>query len=131
LVEAISGDARIHAVARFVEPSEVQIFFRAADYVVFPYKEVLTSGSVLLAMSFAKAVIVPMLGCIPETVDDQFAILYEPTGLENLLQALVAAVGCDAATMGAASRRRAEQLTWEEAARMSALAYGWREEAPV
>jgi beta-1,4-mannosyltransferase len=124
LAEAISGDARIRTDARFVEMSEVQIFFRAADFVVFPYREVLTSGSVLLAMSFAKAIVVPRLGCIPETVDDEFAILYEPNGPENLLEALVTAAGCDAAAMGVASRRRAEQLTWEEAARISALAYG-------
>jgi beta-1,4-mannosyltransferase len=124
LANAVRGDTRVHTVVRFVDPSEVQIFFRAADYVVFPYRDVLTSGSMLLAMSFAKAVIAPRLGCIPETVDEQCAILYEPRGGESLLQALVAAAGCDAAAMGAASRRRAEQLTWEEAARTSALAYG-------
>jgi beta-1,4-mannosyltransferase len=124
LADAIRGDTRVRTVARFVEPSEVQVFFRAADYVVFPYKDVLTSGSMLLAMSFAKAVIAPRLGCIPETVDEQCAILYEPSGGESLFQALVAAASRDAATMGTASRRRAEQLTWEEAARMSALAYG-------
>jgi glycosyltransferase involved in cell wall biosynthesis len=128
LADAVRGDTRVRTVARFVDPSEVQVFFRAADYVVFPYRDVLTSGSMLLAMSFAKAVIAPRLGCIPETVDEQCAILYEPRGGESLLEALVAAAGCDAATMGAASRRRAEQLTWEEAARTSALAYG-RDEA--
>jgi glycosyltransferase involved in cell wall biosynthesis len=125
LVQAVSSDARIRTVARFVEPSEVQIFFRASDYVVFPYRDVLTSGSVLLAMSFAKAVIAPRLGCIPETVDEHFAILYEASRRESLLEALVTASGRDAATMGAAARRRAEQLTWEDAARISALAYGW------
>jgi beta-1,4-mannosyltransferase len=124
LADAVRGDPRVRTVVRFVDPAEVQIFFRAADYVVFPYKEVLTSGSMLLAMSFAKAVIAPRLGCIPETVDEQCAILYEPGGEESLGEALVAAAGCDAAAMGAASRRRAEQLTWEEAARTSALAYG-------
>jgi beta-1,4-mannosyltransferase len=124
LADTVRGDSRVHTVARFVDPTEVQTFFRAADYVVFPYKDVLTSGSMLLAMSFAKAVIAPRLGCIPETVDEQCAILYEPRGGESLLEALVAAAGCDAAAMGAASRRRAEQLTWEEAARTSALAYG-------
>jgi beta-1,4-mannosyltransferase len=128
LADAVRGDTRVRTVVRFVDPSEVQVFFRAADYVVFPYKDVLTSGSMLLAMSFAKAVIAPRLGCIPETVDERCAILYEPRGIEGLLEALVAAAGSDAATMGAASRRRAAELTWEEAARTSALAYG-RDEA--
>jgi beta-1,4-mannosyltransferase len=123
LVDAVRGDARVRTFARFVDPAEVQIFFRAADYVVFPYRDVLTSGSMMLAMSFAKAVIAPRLGCIPETVDEGCAILYEPRGGEGLLEALVAAAGRDAATMGASCRRRAEQLTWEEAARTSALAY--------
>jgi beta-1,4-mannosyltransferase len=123
LADVVSGEPRIRTVVRFVDRAEVQIFFRAADYVVFPYREVLTSGSMLLAMSFAKAVIAPRLGCIPETVDERCAILYEPRGKESLVEALVAAAGCDAATMGAASHRRAEQLTWEEAARTSGLAY--------
>jgi beta-1,4-mannosyltransferase len=124
LADAVRGDTRVRTVVRFVDPSEVQVFFRAADYVVFPYKDVLTSGSMLLAMSFAKAVVAPRLGCIPETVDERCAILYEPRGSESLLEALITAAGRDAAKMGAASRYRAEQLTWEEAARTSAFAYG-------
>jgi beta-1,4-mannosyltransferase len=123
LVGAAGGDARVRTVTRFVEPSEVQVFLRAADYVVFPYKDVLTSGSMLLAMSFAKPVVAPRLGCIPETVDERCAIVYEPGG-EGLLEALVTAAKSDAATMGAAARHRAEQLTWQEAAHASALAYG-------
>jgi glycosyltransferase involved in cell wall biosynthesis len=123
LASAAAGDGRIEIRAAFVDPSEVQWFFRAADFVVFPYREVLTSGSLLLAMSFAKAVIVPRLGCISETVDGDGAIVYDPHEPGALSRALESAMTVDPDAMGAASRRRAEELTWDETARRSAEAY--------
>ena len=43
---------RITVINRFLDDSELQIFFRAADFTVFPYRNILTSGSLLLALSF-------------------------------------------------------------------------------
>jgi beta-1,4-mannosyltransferase len=123
LAAIVGGDDRVRLIPRFVDDSEVQRFFRASDYVVFPYRDVLSSGSVLLAMSFAKAIIAPRLGCIPETVDEQGAILYEPSDSEALPRALIDATRRDAETMGMRSRSRAERMTWVEAARRIALVY--------
>jgi len=48
---------------RYVSDCEIQTFMNAADAVVLPYNEFLTSGVALLAMSFGKALIVPKKGC--------------------------------------------------------------------
>jgi glycosyltransferase involved in cell wall biosynthesis len=123
LAAAEESDTRIRVTAEFVDANDVQRFFRASDYVVLPFRDVLTSGSLLLAMSFGRAVIAPSLGCIPEVVDARGAILYNRNDPDALRQALREAMERDPEKMGAASRRRAEQLTWDEAARTSATVY--------
>ncbi|TQE96893.1 MAG: glycosyltransferase, partial [Spiribacter salinus] len=44
--------ARITVTGRFVQDAEFQLFFRAADMAAYPYQRILTSGSLLLALSF-------------------------------------------------------------------------------
>jgi glycosyltransferase involved in cell wall biosynthesis len=47
---------------RWVPPEEVQTFFVASDLVVLPYRRILNSGAVMLALTFACPVLVPDLG---------------------------------------------------------------------
>ena len=54
--------ARIHIPGRFIEDTELQLFFRAADMAVYPYHNILTSGSLLLALSFGTPVVIPQVG---------------------------------------------------------------------
>jgi beta-1,4-mannosyltransferase len=59
-------DPRILTILRYIKDDELQIFFKAADQVVIPFKNILNSGSVLLALSFDKPVLVPDMGAMPE-----------------------------------------------------------------
>ena len=43
----------------FVPDGEVQHYLLAADAVVLPFKEILTSGSAMLALSFGRPVVAP------------------------------------------------------------------------
>lgn len=43
----------------FVDDAELQVWFRAADLLVFPYERVLNSGSVLLAATFGRPCVLP------------------------------------------------------------------------
>lgn len=58
----------IRLIPNFVPDNEFQYFFNAADVSVFPFRKVLNSGSVMLAMSFGSPIIAPRLGSIPEVV---------------------------------------------------------------
>ena len=49
-----------------VEDNDLQTYFRAADLAVFPYRDILNSGSALMALSFDVAVVVPEIGSMPE-----------------------------------------------------------------
>lgn len=59
-------DARVVTVPRFIPANEVQTYLRAANLVVLPFREVLNSGSALLALSFDRRVLAPALGAMAE-----------------------------------------------------------------
>ena len=73
-----AADPRVRLDLGFVPDDELQVYLRAADVVATPFLEILTSGSVLLAMSFGRAVIAPRRGCVAETLDDAGGLLYDP-----------------------------------------------------
>lgn len=64
--ELAGDDARIHMHLRHVPNEEVQTFFGAADLVALPYREILNSGTALLALSFNRPVLVPNKGAMAE-----------------------------------------------------------------
>jgi glycosyltransferase involved in cell wall biosynthesis len=73
--QAVSRDERyltpspgVLLIPRFVDDAVVQYVLRAADYVVLPYRRILTSGAVALALGFARPVIVPDLPPLLEVV---------------------------------------------------------------
>lgn len=49
----------------------------AADPVLFSSRDVLTSGSAILAMTFDKPVVGPNIGCLPELLGGQTELLSE------------------------------------------------------
>lgn len=64
--EVAAGDPRVRLHLRHIGAEEVQTFFGAADLVVLPYREILNSGTALLALSFNKPVLVPRKGAMSE-----------------------------------------------------------------
>lgn len=59
-------DRRIHLYLNHVDRNEVQLYFRSADLIILPYREVLHSGTALLALSFDRPILVPLLGALGE-----------------------------------------------------------------
>jgi glycosyltransferase involved in cell wall biosynthesis len=95
--------------ARKIPAEEMQVFLRAADVAVMPYRRALNSGALLLALTFGLPVVVPAAGGLAEVVDEAFAVTFDPATPESLGGALIAAerlVSADAraAAMAAAGR---------------------------
>lgn len=71
------------------------LYVGASDVVVLPFRSVLNSGSVFLALSFNRAVLAPNLGALPEIqshVGARWVTLYDgQLTTEHLLQAMGAA----------------------------------------
>lgn len=97
-----------------VPESEFQIYLNAADVAVFPFhSDMLTSGSVILAMSFGTGVIAPNVGCLPETLPPDGAILYDPTDATGLKEALEAALDANLECMGVRNYEKVAKINWE------------------
>jgi glycosyltransferase involved in cell wall biosynthesis len=74
LKEVADGNPNVQFFLDFVDHDDVQKFMRAADLVALPYKEILNSGSAILALSFDRPILVPAAGALAE--------LYEMVGPE-------------------------------------------------
>jgi len=117
-----AGDGRIRLDLGFVPNDRVQHYLRAADLVVFPYREILNSGSALLALSFERPVLVPALGAMAElqgAVGAEWVRTYhgEPTP-----KSLAEAMAWARATPRDA-KALLRDLDWEEIARQTVAAY--------
>ncbi len=124
----------VHFLPGYVADDQIARLMCAADVVVLPFRRVLTSGSVILAMSFARACIAPRVGCIGEVLDDQGAFLYHPASPGGLAAALRRAAACSGeqlATMGRYNAERVRQWRWETAAEVTAAAYRDSRAAPA
>ena len=60
----------IKVVEEHIPDDELQWYFSASDVVVLPFRSILTSSSVLGALSFARPVIAPDAGMIEEIIQD-------------------------------------------------------------
>lgn len=116
-------DHRIRLDAVSIPHEELQVYVRAANVIVLPFREILTSSSVALAMSCGRPVIIPHVGCPPEAVGADAGIVYNPDDPHALSQALQQALSCDLDLMGKRAVQRANLYTWTDMARTTARAY--------
>jgi len=66
---AAVGDPRVRLDLRHLKRAELATAHRAADLVALPYREILNSGSALLALSLDRPVLVPRRGALAELAD--------------------------------------------------------------
>ena len=99
--------------------TEFQLFYRAADIAAFPYKSILTSGSMLLALSFGVPVVIPRVGMTGEVLEGNDAgLLYDgaegEVALEAALRQMLDAGAERLSDMGKNARALAETLDWRD-----------------
>jgi glycosyltransferase involved in cell wall biosynthesis len=84
-LESASTNPAIITHADFIGEQDVQVFFRAADISVLPYRRTLNSGSLALALSFGLPVVMPQdSGSLP-LLDPSFSVIFDganPAGLQ-------------------------------------------------
>lgn len=62
-IEALKS-VKTRLFLRFIPDSELNVYMSAADVVILPYKAILNSGALLLALSYNRPVIAPHMGAI-------------------------------------------------------------------
>lgn len=122
-----AGDARVRLHPRFIADDEVQVYLRACDAVVVPYREILTSGTAMLGLTFGRPVISVGLGNLRDLITPECGVLFDADAADGLAAAMRDASGRRFAEDAILARAR--HFTFEDAARtvVDAMAKG----APV
>ena len=102
--------------SRHFANDELQYLFNAGDVGVFPFLEVLTSGSVITAFSFGLPVIAPGVGCLTELVPAEAGIVYDAEDEEGLRRSMLEIQEREMGPMREAAWKRAHSLDWGEIA---------------
>ncbi|HEV2769975.1 MAG TPA: glycosyltransferase family 4 protein [Solirubrobacteraceae bacterium] len=111
---------------RFVPDAQLAAFFRRADLVVLPYREIDQSGVLFTALAFARPMVLSAVGGFPEVARTGAAALVapgDPAALHARLRALLAD-RAERERLGAAARAAATgPYGWDTIARRTLALY--------
>jgi GT2 family glycosyltransferase/glycosyltransferase involved in cell wall biosynthesis len=113
--------SNLTVLEEYIPDDQLQWLYNAADIVVLPYRKILTSSSVLTALSFKRPVIAPTVGMIEEIVQDGYnGFLYEIGDISSLMKAMLKVTEIDLTerkTLFHQSFESIKKLTWESHAK--------------
>lgn len=113
LNDMIKGKENVRAALEFVPDERIQVYMNAADAIVFPFQDIFTSGSLLLAMSFGKAIILPALDSLNELIDNSGFLSYPPDDQDGLRSTMEEALSKDLFGMGEHNLEKARTFDWQ------------------
>jgi glycosyltransferase involved in cell wall biosynthesis len=123
LEQLVAGRKDILCHPERIPDEKIQLYMNAADAVVFPFRDIFTSGSLLLAMSFGKPIVVPDLESLKDLTEYGGAITYDHGRSESLESALRRAASTDLTHLGARNLAAAQKLSWDTIAEKTAELY--------
>jgi beta-1,4-mannosyltransferase len=107
----------------FIPADQMHLYFSAADIVVLPFSQILTSGSLILAMSYHKPIIAPRQKEIVETLQSADSLLYDPGDRDGLAKALIASTQIDLSQLSTKVKQECDRLNWQTIAQQTAALY--------
>ncbi|HEX2071521.1 MAG TPA: glycosyltransferase family 4 protein [Thermoleophilaceae bacterium] len=117
----------VRFVDRFVAEAELPAYFRRADVVALPYREIDQSGVLYTALAFGKAIVASAIGGFAEVAEDHAALVAVPPGDPAALRAALADFVSDPGARATQEARAAEAAagpySWNEAARLTLALY--------
>jgi glycosyltransferase involved in cell wall biosynthesis len=123
LREAAADAPRVRVELKFLSNNEIQHYVSASDLIVLPYREILNSGTAVLALSLNRPVLVPRLGGLAELqalVGKDWVCTYDgpltAVHLERAVQWAVSSARSDTAPL--------QTLDWNHIAAATIDAYG-------
>mgnify|MGYP006273939783 CR=1 FL=1 len=109
--DQIGSDERIKIVDQYIQPDEIHIYMNACDALVLGYKDITTSGTVILGMSFGKPVVAPKKGCIPQQLSQTSSMVYN--SINELSEKLEFAQESDLQKIGERNYKTAKNQSWD------------------
>jgi beta-1,4-mannosyltransferase len=84
-------DSRVKLFPGFVPDDRIHVYLQACDAVVVPYREVLTSGTAMLALSFGRPVLSVDRGFLRDVINSEVGMLFATADRSALVGTLRAA----------------------------------------
>lgn len=112
--DAVGDDSRIKLSLGFVPDNDVSPLFAISDVVVLPFRRILTSGSAVLSMSMAKAMILPDDAEILGGVCEEGAQFFRKDDIESAIESIL---DRNMEDMGAHNLQAVVSNTWPEIGR--------------
>lgn len=72
ILDLIKDDENIWLLEGYVPDNEISAFLKCADLMVYPYKDILTSGALILGMSYGKMCLASDAGSMSELLEGKF-----------------------------------------------------------
>ena len=114
---AARAHGTVRFVPRFVSDPEIPAFFRRADVVVLPYREIEQSGVLYTALAFGKPIVASSVGGFPEVAERHGAARLVPPGdaraLARTLGELVSQPALRESLAHAAAAAAAGPYSWD------------------
>lgn len=88
IVSTSNKKDNIILINKFIDEGELSFFYGFADYVIFNFDDILTSGSTILALNYNKKVIAPAMGCLKDIRDENLIFFEKDSGSNNLKNVL-------------------------------------------
>ncbi|MNZ73374.1 GDP-mannose:glycolipid 4-beta-D-mannosyltransferase precursor [compost metagenome] len=111
---------------RFIPNEEVADLISSVDVMVMPYKEITTSGSAILGLSFRKLIVMPDNEFIDEYFKEDMVVRYDPADSMGLANAMKAALNVKREEMAPKYEEVLQELEWSTIAQKIKNVYqGW------
>lgn len=118
---------RVRFVPRFITDPEIPAYFRRADVVALPYREIEQSGVLFTALAFGRPMVLSDVGGFNEVAEQHGAARLVPAGDADALGLTLSQLLRDdqgRTDLAAAARRAAEgPYSWQRAAQLSEQLY--------
>jgi len=122
IYKAIAGANNILVVPKYIEDIEISRYLALADVMIYPYRSILTSGALLLGMSYKKTCIVSDIGSMHEFVESNFRF----DGVEGL-KVRLSEVGQfskeELRSVGESNYQKIKDDTWDNMGALTAAVY--------
>jgi glycosyltransferase involved in cell wall biosynthesis len=113
----------VRFVPRFVADVELPAFFRRADLVVLPYREIDQSGVLFTALAFGAPLLLTAIGGFPEVGAGELVPPGDPAALHRALRRLLADDAARGRLAAASRAAAAGPYSWERAAEATLTVY--------
>lgn len=125
-LQGLRQEEGIIVMAGFIPDEEVADLLNAADALVLPYKEITTSGSAILGLTFRKLVVMPDNEFIDDYFLEHMAVRYDPRAGGGLALALEEARMLKRQRRSPNYEEALRELDWDVIARKTELVYAGR-----